>query len=766
MGIRNGSRRPANGAGDDVTAMVDFSVADAESKAHLEEIHRAEALVEDLGARHTRLREEARTVLGVDGVATAPPLREAIESAGGGWYPLLALSVLVVGDQLQNLGLFILAPEIAPALGVGRGALASLVLLKTMIVMVASLPMAAYVQRRPRRHLVTKVSAFGWAVATLATAFVSNVGGVLLVLLIAGVATGAVEAVHRPLLVDSHPPTTRVRALSVYRAGAVAGTILAPLLVALLSAADITWRGVFLVMGLVCVGAAIFSLRLRDPGFGTFDVDRVRAAVRGDAELSERDDNAPSLGFFEVSRRLLLIPTVRRLMGASAVFGLLVAPLTAYLFFFLDEEWDLAATGRSLFMAAVWLFALPALAVFGSRAEGMFRRDPGSVVRAAAAAMAALAGGLVIAALSPWFLPMFVGFAVVFAAMAVIQPAIHVVMLSIIPPSMRAHASALAGLFFAGVGGIGGVLLLSGIDRRFGISGAILSLAVPAGLAALMLRTTATTVTGDLDRMIDEIVEREEIDLVVARGGHLPMLSCRHIDFSYGQLQVLFDVNFTVDDGEMVALLGTNGAGKSTLLRVISGLGLPSNGSVHFRGADITYLDAERRLDLGINQIPGGKATFGPLTVLDNLYVYGHSLGRKSKALDAGIEATFEAFPRLAERRNQLATTLSGGEQQMLALGKALILQPRLLLIDELSLGLAPKIVAELLEMVRGINARGTAVVLVEQSVNIALSLVDHAYFMEKGEIRFDGAAADLFGRGDLLRSVFLEGATKGLNQG
>jgi ABC-type branched-subunit amino acid transport system ATPase component len=214
----------------------------------------------------------------------------------------------------------------------------------------------------------------------------------------------------------------------------------------------------------------------------------------------------------------------------------------------------------------------------------------------------------------------------------------------------------------------------------------------------------------------------------------------------------------------MVALLGTNGAGKSTLLRVISGLGLPSKGSVHFRGSEITYLDAERRLHLGITQIPGGKATFGPLTVLDNLRVYGHSLGRGSKALDAGIEATFEAFPRLEERKHQLATTLSGGEQQMLALGKAFILQPRLLLIDELSLGLAPKIVGELLEMVRRINASGTAVVLVEQSVNIALSLVDHAYFMEKGEIRFDGGAADLVGRADLLRSVFLEGATKGLS--
>jgi ABC-type branched-subunit amino acid transport system ATPase component len=150
-------------------------------------------------------------------------------------------------------------------------------------------------------------------------------------------------------------------------------------------------------------------------------------------------------------------------------------------------------------------------------------------------------------------------------------------------------------------------------------------------------------------------------------------------------------------------------------------------------------------------------------TVVENHRANAHTVGRDARAVEQGLDATFEAFPRLAERRNSSAATLSGGEAQMLALGKALILQPRLLLIDELSLGLAPKVVGQLLEMVRRINAQGTSVVLVEQSLNIALSLVDHAYFMEKGEMRFDGPAAELAARDDLLRSVFLQGATKGL---
>jgi ABC-type branched-subunit amino acid transport system ATPase component len=244
----------------------------------------------------------------------------------------------------------------------------------------------------------------------------------------------------------------------------------------------------------------------------------------------------------------------------------------------------------------------------------------------------------------------------------------------------------------------------------------------------------------------------------VSRGVHLPLLECRGVDFAYEQLQVLFDVDFTLDDGELVALLGTNGAGKSTLLRVLSGLGYPHRGSVHYRGADITFLDASRRVELGISHVPGGRAVFGPMSVLDNLRVFGFSHGRNPRAVDEGIDATFAAFPALAARRSQRAATLSGGEQQMLALGKAFVLRPRVLLIDELSLGLAPVVVGELLDMVRRINATGTAVVLVEQSVNVALSLVDHAYFMEKGEIRFDGSALDLVERPDLLRSVFLEG--------
>jgi ABC-type branched-subunit amino acid transport system ATPase component len=193
---------------------------------------------------------------------------------------------------------------------------------------------------------------------------------------------------------------------------------------------------------------------------------------------------------------------------------------------------------------------------------------------------------------------------------------------------------------------------------------------------------------------------------------------------------------------------------------------VPQRGAVHLDGRDITFATATDRVQRGISQVPGGKAVFGPMSVVENLRVYGYALGSDRAAVDRGIDTAFEVFPRLNERRNQTAQTLSGGEQQMLALSKALILEPRLLLIDELSLGLAPVIVSQLLDMVRTINERGTAVVLVEQSVNVALSLAQHAYYMEKGEIRFDGPTAELLERPDVLRSVYLKGAADGLGAG
>jgi ABC-type branched-subunit amino acid transport system ATPase component len=249
---------------------------------------------------------------------------------------------------------------------------------------------------------------------------------------------------------------------------------------------------------------------------------------------------------------------------------------------------------------------------------------------------------------------------------------------------------------------------------------------------------------------------------VPERAGGEPLLSCRGIDMAYGPVQILFDVDFDVERGEIVALLGTNGAGKSTLLKGICGLVKPKRGTVHFQGEDVTSLPADTTTHRGISLMPGGKGVFPTLTVAENLRLAGWLIRKEPERVEAAKREVEELFPILRERADQMAGNLSGGEQQMLALGGALMTRPELLMIDELSLGLAPTIVGQLLEVVREIHRRGTTLVIVEQSVNVALNLAERAVFMEKGQVRFTGPTADLLERPDILRSVFIAGASAG----
>ena len=224
---------------------------------------------------------------------------------------------------------------------------------------------------------------------------------------------------------------------------------------------------------------------------------------------------------------------------------------------------------------------------------------------------------------------------------------------------------------------------------------------------------------------------------------------------------MLFGVNFDVKEGEIGALPGPNGAGKSTLLKAISGVVEADRGAVILDGRDVTHAPPNEIAALGISQMPGGQGVFGGLTVQENLQLAGWTRHRDPVGRDAAMEEVLVLFPLLRERLHRPAADLSGGQQQMLALGMAFVAQPRVLLIDELSLGLAPVVVGQLPPIVQRVAQQGTAVILVEQSVNVALSVAERAYFMERGTIRFSGPTADLLGRKDLLRSVFLSGAAE-----
>jgi branched-chain amino acid transport system ATP-binding protein len=234
------------------------------------------------------------------------------------------------------------------------------------------------------------------------------------------------------------------------------------------------------------------------------------------------------------------------------------------------------------------------------------------------------------------------------------------------------------------------------------------------------------------------------------------ILESRALNLHYGRVQVLFDVSIDIYEGEFLAILGTNGAGKSTFLKAVSNLSPLTSGTVEFRGEDITGLPPDQIAAKGLAHVPGGRGNLPDLTVEENLRLGGHLLRHDKRARAEGIERAMDLFPWMANRRQQLAGTLSGGEQQMVAIARALVTRPSLLLVDELSLGLAPVIVAELMDLLKRLNRDGVTVAVVEQHATLAIEAADRVLFMEKGEVRFSGAGQDLLGRTDLLRSVFL----------
>ncbi len=223
----------------------------------------------------------------------------------------------------------------------------------------------------------------------------------------------------------------------------------------------------------------------------------------------------------------------------------------------------------------------------------------------------------------------------------------------------------------------------------------------------------------------------------------MALLEVEDLHVSYGAIRALHGVSFRVEKGEIVTLIGANGAGKSTTLRTISGLLLADRGRIVYDGTDITNMGADRIVQLGIVQVPEGRKIFAPLTVRENLEM-GAFTRRDKREIEESMEFVFNLFPRLRERAEQLGGTLSGGEQQMLAVARALMAKPRLLLMDEPSMGLAPILVEEIFNIIQRINQEGVTILLVEQNAHMALSVAHRGYVLETGVIQMEGTAAEL----------------------
>jgi ABC-type branched-subunit amino acid transport system ATPase component len=344
--------------------------------------------------------------------------------------------------------------------------------------------------------------------------------------------------------------------------------------------------------------------------------------------------------------------------------------------------------------------------------------------------------------------------------LAIVGPGILAALSLALPPRARAMGFSMSSLWI-----LPGLVMLpftGWIADTWGIRTGMAAMVPVFFVGGLVLASGGKLIAKDIAQVRQTALARAEA-AQHRRAGTAQLLLIRGVSAGYGGVRVLHDIELDVTDGSVVALLGTNGAGKSTLLKAISGVVEADQGAVILDGRDITHAPPNEIAGLGVVQMPGGAGVFPGLTVKENLdaaeWLRRGRGGHSRNTLESDRRRAMEVFPEIAARLDDRAGNLSGGQQQMLALSMALLMQPRLLMIDELSLGLAPIVVERLLDMVRSISATGVTIILVEQSVNVALQLAETAVFLERGRIRFHGSTAELSGRNDLLRSVFLSNA-------
>ena len=665
-------------------------------------------------------------------------------------YLLAVLFGLNAVDELDRTAFGILLPNIRDEFGLDNTKVLGLVALSSIAALALQVPIAQYADRS-RRVPLAIVGALVWATFSGMTGLAGGV--VVLTIARSGSSLGkaVIDPTHNSLLADYYPIEARSKVFSTHRAANAVGAFVGPLSAGMLAYA-FGWRVPFLVFVVPTLIFAFLALRLREPVRGKWE----RAAMGASDEVANTEETVPS--FAESWRTVQKIPTLQRLWWslpflATALIGFVVLASLLY-----EQQFGLDERGRGVAAAVAEPFQLVGLVVGTRYITKRFMADMRGLIRF----IARVAIGTSVASVGFAFAPnVVIAVAlncVISGTLAVVGPGILVALSLAIPSRARATGFSVASLWV--IPGLLILPLIGWISSHVGIRVGMLTLVPLFIIGSLILGTAQNTIDGDIAQVWQASAARSEA-LYQRRHGEADLLLIRNLDAGYGGRQVLFGVNFDVKEGEIVALLGTNGAGKSTLLKAISGVVEADRGAVILDGRDVTHAPPNEIAALGISQMPGGQGVFGGLTVQENLQLAGWTRHRDPVGRDAAMEEVLVLFPLLRERLHRPAADLSGGQQQMLALGMAFVAQPRVLLIDELSLGLAPVVVGQLLPIVQRVAQQGTAVILVEQSVNVALSVAERAYFMERGTIRFSGPTADLLGRKDLLRSVFLSGAAE-----
>ncbi len=678
------------------------------------------------------------------------PASEFASDVCGGepWFPLGILFALNAVDELDRSVFNIVAPEIQEYFGMSLGGFAAVTVLTLLGGLLIEIPLAYYSDRLPRVILAVAGAAV-WAVFGLMTGFVTTLFFLIVARFGASFGRAVVTPTHSSLLSDYYPTHVRSEVFGFHRIANATGEFVG-LVVGGIIADIYGWRWPFIIFFFPTVVFVIIGRRLKEPGRGHWE----RKAAGASEDAIHTDEAPPS--WAESVRILWQVRTLRRiwfslpfLAGSIIGFGFLTS-------FYYDEIFGLSEGQRGIVSAVGLPASVAAIAIGIPLAGRLMLRDPGFGLRLLSVVAVGIAGAWVMFALAPALWVAVVANILISSMAAFLYPGIFASLSLAIPPKVRALGFSMASLFI--LPGLLMIIVVGALADEYGIRTGLLVMVPIFLIGAAILSSASMFVKADINRVWTSTAAQAEVKHQRSQG-LVKLLLVRNLDVSYDNVQVLFGVNLEVDEGEIVALLGTNGAGKSTLLNAIAGLVPADGGAIVFDGRDATYAPPYEITARGIIVVPGGKGVFPSLTVAENLRLAGW-LNKDKRVRNDAVESVLERFPVLRNRMAEPAANLSGGQQQMLTLGMALLTKPRLLMIDELSLGLAPSIVAELLEAVKALKEQGTTIILVEQSVNVALTVAETAYFMEKGEIRFNGPTSELLNRPDVLRSVFLEGAT------
>jgi ABC-type branched-subunit amino acid transport system ATPase component/predicted MFS family arabinose efflux permease len=680
-------------------------------------------------------------------------LRQGI--AKGGLFTFLVLFMLNSLDELEAGAMSLLAPDIRDTFGVSDGTITFITASAAAFVVLGAFPLG-YMADRYRRAPIIGVSTVLFSGFVFLSGLAVNAFTMFCARFGAGIAKANTGPVHGSLLADTYPISIRGRLSATNAMGSVAVGAVSPVLIGaivLIAGGDEGWRWAFLVLGLPVGVIALVAFRLPEPMRGQWEKTAVVSTVIHDA-------NPAPISIEAAFARLSRIKTLRSVLVAFSAIGFLIFTLSVQSNIYLEDEFGLDTFARGIVMSATGVAATCVLPFVGRSFDRRYRTDPESALRLIGLCLLPMAVLIPAQFLMP-NVYLFVAFAipvqVLFtASFSMVQPTVQ----AILPYRLRGLGMAIVTLYIFLVGAVGGAMIAALLIDAYGPRFAIIVLAVPSlAIGGGMLLRGASSIKHDLSLIVAELREELAEDERQRQDPNaIPAIQVADVDFSYGQVQVLFGLNFSVARGETLALLGTNGAGKTTILKVIAGLTTPQRGVVRLHGRTITYTTPEQRATMGIQMLPGGRGTFPALTVYDNLVVGAYQYRHDRADVERRINRVLETFPVLAEKVDQLASELSGGQQQTLALARVMLHDPDVLIIDELSLGLAPTVVQQLLDNIDRLKHQGQTMIIVEQSLNVALSVADRAVFLEKGQVRFEGSAKELKERDDLARAVFLGG--------